>query len=418
MEKIKVLSVRTDAHKIEVRYAVTEGLKPFFSKYTDTFFVEYSLPVGDVPVSVAVVPFVANVLPIVWLTDSILELDEIDKSFYESIDDFKKGYVNMYPQAVFGGKIKVCSVVENEYPQEGSAMFFSGGADAYSTLVEYRKEYPMLLSVIGADITLDDKEGIFNQTRIMEKGTEDFQLPDPCLISSNFRSFIQGKNLDDIVRIYGEDWWHGFQHGIGLICLSAPIAFHKHLKTVYIASTNVKGHHATCASDGSIDNYVRFGSTQVVHAQFEKSRQQKIALIVDYCKTEKRKIELRVCWRSKGGHNCCHCEKCYRTIFAIVAEGGDPKEYGFNMTNRDILDAERIVKKSLYRKYGMLRAKWQEIVDKIKACDMVPDSRMEWILSLDPYHPCGRIERKFLRISCPVRRLCRTLSKKFAFLLA
>ena len=221
-----------------------------------------------------------------------------------------------------------------------------------------------------------------------------------------------------MVRIYGEDWWHGFQHGIGLICLSAPIAFCKHLKTVYIASTNVKGHHATCASDGSIDNYVRFGGTQVVHAQFEMSRQQKIALIVDYCKKEGRRIKLRVCWRSKGGYNCCHCEKCYRTIFAIVAEGGDPKEYGFNMTNKDFLDAERIVKKSLYKTYGMVRDKWIEIVNKVKARNMVPDSRMDWVLSLDPFHPCGRIERKFLRITCPIRRLCRTLSKRFAFLLA
>ncbi|MHB8131493.1 MAG: hypothetical protein ACYDEX_21130, partial [Mobilitalea sp.] len=28
--------------------------------------------------------------------------------------------------------------------------------------------------------------------------------------------------------------------------------------------------------------------------------------------------------------NCCHCEKCYRTILCLVAGKNDPHEYGFD----------------------------------------------------------------------------------------
>jgi hypothetical protein len=38
---------------------------------------------------------------------------------------------------------------------------------------------------------------------------------------------------------------------------------------------------------------------------------------------------LRVCWDSRGGRNCCACEKCYRTIAGLLAEGVDPEKYGF-----------------------------------------------------------------------------------------
>ena len=41
-------------------------------------------------------------------------------------------------------------------------------------------------------------------------------------------------------------------------------------------------------------------------------------------------MKLRVCWESAGGSNCCHCEKCLRTILAIYAEGADPRDFGFD----------------------------------------------------------------------------------------
>ena len=52
--------------------------------------------------------------------------------------------------------------------------------------------------------------------------------------------------------------------------------------------------------------------------------------ICEYRNKNKTNIPLRVCWESDDGNNCCHCEKCYRTIISIIAEKENPIDYGFN----------------------------------------------------------------------------------------
>ena len=37
---------------------------------------------------------------------------------------------------------------------------------------------------------------------------------------------------------------------------------------------------------------------------------------------------LHVCWEVQG-ENCCKCEKCYRTMANIMAEGESPKRFNF-----------------------------------------------------------------------------------------
>lgn len=34
--------------------------------------------------------------------------------------------------------------------------------------------------------------------------------------------------------------------------------------------------------------------------------------------------------------NCCKCEKCFRTIMGIIAEGESPRNYGFNISDVEI----------------------------------------------------------------------------------
>jgi len=44
--------------------------------------------------------------------------------------------------------------------------------------------------------------------------------------------------------------------------------------------------------------------------------------------------------------NCCNCEKCYRTILAILAEGKNPNLFGFSVTPTDI---KRIISEIKYK---------------------------------------------------------------------
>ena len=135
MDKIIVNKVKIDHNKISVDYSVSNTLSKYFN-LEEEFFVEFEENIEDVPKGIAVIPFVVNILPIIWLTDSILELRELDEAFYYSINEFKKGYIDMYENVNFKGKVIVKELVDCSYnPTEKCATFFSGGLDSYSTLV-------------------------------------------------------------------------------------------------------------------------------------------------------------------------------------------------------------------------------------------------------------------------------------------
>lgn len=96
-----------------------------------------------------------------------------------------------------------------------------------------------------------------------------------CICKTNFRSFINERKLNCLVKNSGDGWWHGFQHGIGLLGHGAPIAYLKGLKCIYIASSYTPKDNVTCASHPSIDNCVEFCNCHIIHDQYEYSRQEK-----------------------------------------------------------------------------------------------------------------------------------------------
>lgn len=411
MEWIRVSDVSIIAKTIAITYQVSESLAKYFNKDCATFRVEYSEDIECVPIGIAVIPFVCNVLPIVWLTDATLYLPEIDQTFYESIDDFKQGYKNMYPMLSFDGKIEA-DIKNYSYTADGgNAAFFSGGVDAFATLIAHRDEHPVLVTMRGADVKLDDIEGWENVYTHVCKTAMQFDLPSPVTVTSNFRTFINEGILDGLVTIPGNGWWYGFQHGIGLIGHAAPLAFLRHLECVYIASTYpIYEKNVTCASHFTIDNYVRYGSTRVLHDQVELSRQDKIKALTQFYKKGNQKINLRVCWKSQGGRNCCHCEKCIRTMFGLMAEGENPRNYGFDYCDDDLRRSEELVSGTLYNASIGSRKEWQFIKARFLAIGACKDDpRINWIYDFDPF---AKRPRPSL-VSRAIRRLSRLIRKFF-----
>lgn len=66
------------------------GNDAYNSFFMDSFKAIYREDISNVPHSIAVIPFVCNILPIVWLIDAELTIDEIDRNFFDSIESFKK----------------------------------------------------------------------------------------------------------------------------------------------------------------------------------------------------------------------------------------------------------------------------------------------------------------------------------------
>lgn len=332
---------------IKVAFECSPKLKSYFTPPPHYLFdIQYNINMCGIPASVAVIPLVCNLLPIVWLTDSVLKVESLDKDFYNSIDKFKQGYIDMYPHMAFKGSVEV-GKLEEERPKSANgkvAAFFSGGVDAFATLIAHLDKKPTLLTVRGSDFALDDVEGWRNVSNLVEETSRELGC-DYIYISANFRSFLNERSLNRLVEKSGDSWWHGFQHGIGLLGLAAPVAYTKGFETVYIASSYTKDDHFTCASHPDIDNNVRYCGAHIIHDQYECTRQNKLTHICEFLRKSHKHIFLRVCWISRGGKNCCVCEKCLRTIYGILAEGMNPEKLGFPFLDYDKL--KRLIQKRL-----------------------------------------------------------------------
>ncbi len=342
--EIKIIKVSKGSGFAKIHFDTSNTLKKYF--HDTEFTLETDLDFSLIPDSILKVPFICNILPIIWLTDAKLIAGELDADFFESIPHIKTGYEQMYPMLSFNGTIQ-CEPTVNNIPHTGhSICLFSGGVDACATALRHLDQSMTLLSVWGsADYPLDDYDGWQTHYENLQEIAHSFHKP-LSILKSNFYSFIDNwGSLNDLIRQTGESWWHGVQHGIGLISLATPIAFIKQASTTYIASSFTQGQTATCASDPSIDNQLRFFGTSVIHDGYELSRQDKIHIIVNQT-IRGGYLPLHVCLRQYAKNNCCHCEKCYRTILAIMAEGGNPESLGFPL--RDI-NLTRIISDIKYK---------------------------------------------------------------------
>lgn len=391
MEEIVLQKINKNGNTISYNFFVSDGLAKFFSGRP--FVIEYPENIEIVPDAVAAIPFVCNVLPIIWLTDSVLRLKTLDRAFYDCIPNVRDGFEEMFPESVFAGQILVDSLVECDIPASGgSAAFFSGGLDAVHTLVRHLDEKPALISIWGSDIRFDNAVGWVVVHNGIAEYSEKYDLSD-VVIRSSFRSFDnEGLLHKTFCEQLKDGWWHGVKHGIGLLGHAAPYAYLHGLSTVYIASSNcLADGHVRCSSNPLTDNHVRYVNARVVHDGFECSRQDKVHDVVNYTKRTGDQVSLHVCWESQSGSNCCRCEKCYRTMVGLIAEGADPVDYGFEHTRSTIQNLQRYLVDRC-RNDVVLQKHWTHIQKSViqhrselrKHADW---KYVKWLLKADLWHP-------------------------------
>lgn len=346
---LKITRIIKTKNKIEYNYEATGEWKDLLD-LNEKMFVEYDINIEKVPNSIAIIPLMCNLLPISWVFDVEIEVDELDKDFYECLNDIKKGYQEMYPSIKMAGLLNINETKKNSYNSDKCCAFFSGGVDAFDTLLRHFEEKPTLITVWGADIKVDNNDGWNVVKNHVEQTSRKLDLPF-SFIKSNFRDFINYRKLNKYINdfIKGE-WWHEFQHGIGLLGLSAPLSYINGYKTIYIASsfTEAEKGKVTCASDPTIDNYLKFSDSKIIHDGYEFNRQDKIKNIIRLSKNRnKNDILLRVCWQSSSGKNCCKCEKCSRTMLGFIAEKENPGNYGFEIKTIRYNKLLRTIKKNV-----------------------------------------------------------------------
>lgn len=353
----------------------------------NNLFLEYNVNIESVPDHIAIIPLITNLLPIAFVFDLTITVESLDKRFYESVSKIRNGYQKMYNNWKMGGTIKVKNLIETNNDTNGALLLFSGGVDAFNTFYNHIDENPFLLTLWGADVSLNDTNGWKNVINHTKKTSETFGL-DYGYCKTNFKSFINDKFLskfitEKITKHHGDSWYHEFQHGIGIIGHSAPLAYLYNKKYIYIASSytgQYKGKY-TCASDPTIDNMLCFGNCSTIHDGYEYTRQQKIANICSSTEKYNNSISLRVCWESTGGKNCSACEKCSRTILGIITEKKNPNDFGFEFNEHNRKKIINLLKK--FAKYNFVFA-YKDIQNRFKEnykYEEVPDD-LKWFYNL------------------------------------
>ena len=298
----------------------------------ESFEITYPFDIELVPESIRIIPFLSQVIPVSWVCDAEIRVPVCDRDFHDCLEEVKAGYRKMYPMMSFGGKLTVDSLEDNrkQEREEKALACWSGGVDSFATVISHLAEQPLLVSLWGSDIPWDDAEEWGILEKQLRDGAETLGL-EQVTVRTSFRRLLYEGVLGKLVRESGDGWWHGFQHGIGILGHMAPVAWHEGIGNIYIASSFAPEylHRYTCAADPWIDNYVRFCGAKAVHDGSELDRQGKIERIAEYSRKNSQPVSLHVCWEKKSGDNCCHCEKCWRTMLALYAEGAEPIQFGF-----------------------------------------------------------------------------------------
>lgn len=359
---VKVTKTSVQGNKIVYEFEISKDLEEYFTK--KSMFIEYiyneNIDLSNVPPSILVIPLISNLLPVIWLTNSELIVEELDETFYNSISDLRENYSCMYEEASFKGKVTAEILMDNSYDYEKEYIsLFSYGADSLNTVLKYLDAKPMLLTLWGADVSLDREEGWNAVRENVDQFAADYDLKN-FFVKSDFRQFM---NTNRLFEVYGKslknngNWWYAVQHGIALVSQAAIIAYIFKVKTILIASTYKheeedvlnKTNIIPCASSPIIDNEFKFASCNTIHDSWELTRAQKIQNIIDYSKENDVKFNMHVCWHSPLGINCNICEKCARTYMYIMAIGEDPNDYGFNVDDDVIHRVETDFNKVIYQ---------------------------------------------------------------------
>lgn len=388
-ESIILKKILIKENTVHYSFEVSKELDKYFN--TNEMFITYNkkIELDDIPISILVIPFVSSIIPIMWLTDSIMWIEEIDKTFYQSLSRIKDAYQEIYDSYPLKGSMIPAKIIDNDMEiKRKSLILFSGGLDAQTTYLRCCNSDPILCNIQGwykSTVNEENKvahQEIENIKNFCEKESKVF-----CYVKSNFATIINNNYFNKHIKKRLKDsWWHGFQHSMAFISIAIPICYYFKIKTIYIASSFSIGDKGRCASYPTTDSEFAFASKGVVvHDGFELSRQDKLKYIIDFQKKIRKPYPLKVC--SFNEDNCLVCEKCVRTILGIVAENGNIKNFGFKIEIPLIEHFKKIFKNNIVffdvegeskKHWGYIKKRMKENYDKIEEKELV-----DWFLNED-----------------------------------
>lgn len=305
--------------RLEFRYGVAGSARRFFVG-CDPFFAEYDEDLSACPDAIAVVPFLANVLPIGWFGGFRIRVEvPVDANFAAAEPELLSAYREMYPRHGLVPALEVVRTQSVSWEGAREILLFSGGVDSTATLIALADRDVELLTVHGGDLGLPDEfrwnARLSALSRHPLAGERRARV-----VRSNLKTFY-----GSAVQSLQLGWWGRVQHGPGSLGLAAPVAWARGARRVHFSSSIM----SPWGSTPRVDESVRYGPVVCVHFDDGNPRLVKLRRIFEWATQRGIDLDLPVCLDQ--GRNCGRCDKCLTTMVLLVSLGVDPRRFGVPM---------------------------------------------------------------------------------------
>lgn len=392
------------------------SLPPEFTKYLKEqnksmfFEVPETYDLGKVPPALLMVPFVGNMLPLAIFLGVKIKVPFLDANFYNALPKIELAYRKMFPYLDLKISLEVSELVTVSHDTQNKSLFFTGGLDATSALIETIEQKPVLINIWGGDIFISDEDSHKSLENYLSALSQKLGTR-YLFIKTNFREYYDEWPLQCLLdeKIKKEDnhgWWASVSHILSMATTIAPVAFLENIGENYIGSSyNAKGTTFDANNDMMVQA-ITFASCHFTPIDSNYDRSAKAKKVVEYSKRTGMYFQLKVCWYRKAGENCSNCEKCYRTILDIISSHGNPNDYGFCVTRKTLRKIREFVT------YSTLNESfWLDIQNKFReeSAFWITQKDMAWILKVK----INGISPMRLRLWNLKKRLERKISKLF-----
>ncbi len=393
----------TTINKSFIQVFVNKSFKKDWLKENVDFFARYEddINLEKIPYSIALLPFILNVFPFVWISGKNYTIDCMDEDTYYSLKKIKKVLQRLYPNTPFLGNLIPKVLVKNRPSvplvdsSKNVALLYSGGLDSTACSFEHFDKHQLLITAQGqSDLPVSNTNLWDVRKAKFIEYARNYGYTN-AFVTCNYSEFFRWLAVKDISPEI-VSWRFDTTEGIGLFGVAAPILFTKGYPTLLIASGVTWDFPLPTAANPFLDNNIKAASVfSANHAHFNYNRFDKVKLIVDVVKQKGIKIPfMKVCdakgqnvfdpINHSGTTNCCrNCTKCLTVINALAALGVDPVPYGFNVTPKEIEERTKTFWEMKKKGIGYwTRWNYCSMQKSIRKLPSVPKTS-QWFLSYD-----------------------------------
>lgn len=329
--------------RIEGQRIVVSSHPQFADRFLrEDFWVEYdaSVSLSDMENTLLAIPFLLNVLPLIWISSETFRVRRLDGALAASLEETREAFRALYPRHRWDGSLRADEVtpVADSAAGRNKAMLFSGGVDSVYSALRHRRPLE-LITILSSLGVFDWREPDSNRA-----AREYFERFAEChghrlhFVASNLGTLISPQALRGIWP-RPRFWLNEVQHGLGFAGITAPVLRARGVHRLVIAGCEADHYGVPYGSSPSILNAVRWDRVRAATHGTGKRRQEKIRfLLLGREQHGAPQLALRPCLRpTRQFKNCGWCAKCLQTEAGLLAEGGPLRAFGFDRPERDIV---------------------------------------------------------------------------------